>query len=81
MTNEIPKAPARNNGLFGWLKAVWEAVVVGGTKTGFQPLQLSRLSPLVLRLTPGSVAHVFVYAHASTASRDSARRFSVFSSV
>lgn len=27
---------------------------VGGDKIGFQPLQLSRLSLLVLRLTPGS---------------------------
>lgn len=56
MTNEIPKALARNNGLFGWLEAVWEMVVVGA-KTGFQPLQLSRLSLLVLRLTPGSMFH------------------------
>lgn len=62
MTNEIPKALARNNGLFGWLEAVWEVVVVVGAKTGFQPLQLSLLSPLVLRLTPGSSAHVFVSA-------------------
>jgi len=60
MTNEIPKAPARNNGLFGWLEAVWEVVVVVVVvegvvaKTSFQPLQLSRLSLLVLRLTPGS---------------------------
>lgn len=56
MTNEIPKALARNNGLFGWREAVWEEVVVegGAAKTGFQPLQLSRLSLLVLKLTPGS---------------------------
>lgn len=61
MTNEIPQALARNNGLFGRLEAVQEVVVVelvegggGGAKTGFQPLQLSRLSLLVLRLTPGS---------------------------
>lgn len=83
MTNEIPKGLARNNGLFGWLEAVWVVVVVVvvGAKTGFQPLQLSRLSPLVLRLTPGSTAHVFVYARASRASRDGARRFSVLGSV
>lgn len=80
MTNEIPKALARNNSLFGWLEAVREVVVVGA-KTGFQPLQLSRLSPLVLRLTPGSTTHVFVCARESPASRDSARRFSVLNGV
>lgn len=72
MTNEIPKALARNNGLFGWLEAVWEVVVVGA-KTGFQPLQLSLLSPLVLRLTPGSSAHVFVSARVHPEPREIAQ--------
>lgn len=56
MTNEIPQALARNNGLFSWLQAEWVVVVVV-VKTGFQPLQLSWLSLLVLRLAPGSVLH------------------------
>lgn len=36
MTNEIPKALARDNGLFGWLEAVLEEVVAVavGAKTG-----------------------------------------------
>lgn len=61
----------------------WWCKGVRGAKTGFQPLQLSRLSLLVLRLTPGSAAHVCVcvYVHAPRAPRDSVRRFSVLSSV